>query len=76
MQQATKKVDYARAGEVYFCRCCDRKLDPKKMVWLELSFRTNRWYPGDTCPPAESQGNFPFGAACARKTLRKQRAAS
>lgn len=55
------------------CECCGRELDAAKTVWLELSFRTNRWYPAHECPPDESQGHFPFGSACAAKTLRRQR---
>ena len=52
------------------CECCGRSLrDPDKAVWLEKSFKTNRWYAAHTCPPDESQGHFPFGEACARKAL-------
>jgi hypothetical protein len=66
---------HTRPNEIYHCTCCERELDPSKMTWLEKSFKTNRWYKGDTCPPEESQGNFPFGTACAKTTLRKQKEA-
>jgi hypothetical protein len=58
--------------EERYCTHCDRPLNPNKIVWLEKSFETNRWFPEHQCPPKESQGHFPFGAACARKTLKKQ----
>jgi hypothetical protein len=58
-----------------YCECCGRKLNEAKVVWLEKSFKTNRWFPGDECPKDKSQGNFAFGKGCAAKTLRKQAAA-
>jgi len=47
-------------------------LDENKAVYLELSFKTGRWYDEGECPQEESQGGFPFGEACARKMLKKQ----
>lgn len=61
----------APASKIDHCSCCGRPLDPEKIVWLEQSFVTSRWYAGGQCPPEESQGGFPFGAACARKIMRK-----
>lgn len=52
------------------CEHCGRGLkDETKTVWLELSFKTRRWYPAHQCPPEESNGHFPFGEDCARKIL-------
>jgi hypothetical protein len=59
---------YAEQG----CTCCGQKLNPKRVVWLELNFATGRYSKPGECPEAESQGAFPFGAACARNTLRQQ----
>lgn len=61
-------------GEIQTCECCGRKLNPKTMVWLELSTHTGQWHDDVTpCPPEESQGWFAFGAACARKIIRQRR---
>lgn len=70
MQPSKEQVDaiHAEGG----CNCCGRKLNPKTMAWLELSFATSRWYKPGECPEAESQGLFAFGQACARRTLRNQ----
>jgi len=56
----------------YWCEHCGRALDETKIAWLELSFRTGRWYSDGKCPEEESQGGFPFGKACARTVLRQQ----
>jgi hypothetical protein len=56
-----------------YCECCGRELNKSKMVWLEKSFKTNRWYAPGECPPEESQGCFPFGAACGKKVLKTQK---
>lgn len=71
MARTAEQVATSHADDDY-CTCCGRKLNPKTMVWLEKSFKTNRWYRADQCPPDQSQGNFAFGAACARNTLSKQ----
>lgn len=70
MARSDEQLDamYAEKG----CECCGRKLNPKRMAWLERSFATGRWYKPGECPEAESQGAFPFGIACARKTLAQQ----
>jgi hypothetical protein len=62
-----------RTEDAIYCNCCGRELDPRKAVWLELSFETGRWYPEAKCPPDESQGHFPFGVACARSVMRNQK---
>ncbi len=56
------------------CEHCGQKLNPAKIAWLELSFKTGRWYqPGD-CPEDESQGCFTFGQACAKTVMAEQSA--
>lgn len=57
-------------AEPIYCRCCERELNPVKIVWLELSFKTGKWYDAEHCPAEESQGHFPFGAACAKKIMK------
>jgi hypothetical protein len=51
------------------CEHCDRKLNPKRITWLELNFVTNR-YTDQPVPEDESQGCFAFGSACARTVLK------
>lgn len=52
-----------------FCTCCERKLNPEKTVMLALDCGSGLYSKGGT-PELESQGWFPFGAACARKVLK------
>lgn len=54
----------------YCTRCGERLKNEKGVVWLELNFRTGR-YSDETVPPAESQGAFPFGSACAKTTVKE-----
>jgi hypothetical protein len=52
------------------CEHCERKLNPKTMVWLELNNVTNTWHgEGDEVPEDESQGSFTFGASCAKTII-------
>ena len=53
------------------CEHCGKELHEHKTAWLELSFRTGRWYALGECPADESQGCFPFGRACAKAVLAK-----
>jgi len=47
------------------CTRCNEVLNPKKVVWKELSNTDNKYY--DDCPGDHvSQGGFPFGSACAK----------
>jgi len=56
------------------CAHCGQPLRKDRIAWLELSFKTGRWYqPGD-CPEDESQGCFPLGRACAKTVLAEQAA--
>ena len=54
------------------CQHCDKELHENRMEWLELSFKTGRWYKPGSCPEDESQGCFPFGRACAKTVLADQ----
>ena len=54
--------------DVYHCERCGEKLNPKKMVWLELDQRTNTYTDGYV-PEDVSQGGFTFGRACSVKML-------
>jgi len=50
------------------CERCEKLLDPKNIVWLELSCNDENYY--ETLPAGhESQGGFPFGKDCAKKLL-------
>ena len=55
----------------YFCERCGEKLNPKKMVWLELSTHTGLFTDPDqtVIPENESQGGFTFGRSCAKAVL-------
>jgi hypothetical protein len=52
------------------CTRCNEKLNPVRTVWLELNNHTNTYHEEGTVPPAQSQGGFSFGQACARRALR------
>jgi hypothetical protein len=58
---------------INYCECCGRKLNPKRIKWLEMNCRTGEWTDSDKAPwPAEaSQGCFPFGIACAKRWLKE-----
>ena len=50
------------------CELCGRVLNPTKVVLLELCFKDGNYYyhfPDNHMPEEVSQGNFPFGPACA-----------
>jgi len=51
------------------CTKCEKKLDYEKIVWLELNSHTGVYTLPGMVPEEESQGVFPFGAACAQKQL-------
>ena len=52
------------------CLHCGKKLNPDKMVWLELDNNRNV-YTAKGVPEQDSQGWFEFGAACAKKVQDK-----
>ncbi len=54
-----------------WCTCCERPLNQKRMVWLELDQRDNTFHARQDIPPEQSQGWFPFGQTCARKIAAK-----
>ena len=50
------------------CERCNEKLDPKRVVWLELSNTDGKYY--EELPEGHvSQGGFPFGRSCAKTEL-------
>lgn len=58
--------------EVHYCECCERKLNPAKIVWMELDLRTSQdWHLNEgELADEDSQGWFPFGATCAAKIVK------
>jgi hypothetical protein len=60
-QQSKMQLDN---GDV--CACCGKQLKGNA-AWLELSFKTNKYYIDNVVPQEESQGYFPFGLTCAKK---------
>lgn len=63
----TVKNEETEATE--FCEICGKKLDPNKIVWLNLDRRTNT-YTDKELPSQYSQGGFPFGKDCAKRILK------
>ena len=54
--------------ETTYCERCHEKLNPAKIVWLELDQDTGRYV--EKVPEGHaSQGGFPFGSACAKRVL-------
>lgn len=56
------------------CACCGRVLNPATAVWLLLRTSTGTYHPTDVeaewIGTDDDQGEFPFGAGCARRILR------
>lgn len=52
------------------CQRCQKWLRPGTEVWLELDWQTGLWYAAGEVSDEQSQGCFPFGAACARAALK------
>ncbi len=52
------------------CERCERVLDPKQIVWLELDTNTNLFHRPENFPAdGLSQGLFTFGRDCAKREL-------
>lgn len=66
---------WMKEAEPIYCENCEKKLDPIKAVWLELS-NTDGMYYTEIPKGHESQGCFTFGSACAKKELKKLKAKS
>jgi hypothetical protein len=69
--KATKEQVLAQQSKMQLekydvCACCGKSLKGKA-AWLELSFKTNKYYIDNVVPQEESQGYFPFGLTCAKK---------
>jgi hypothetical protein len=58
--------------ELTYCECCGKKLNPKKITWLELDMRYGNKYHANEGEIADedSQGWFPFGSTCAAKIIK------
>lgn len=67
-----KKLDYSGhwTGPV-FCERCKTRLDPRKIVWLELDQTTGEYIDHELPEGHESQGAFPFGKDCAIKIMKE-----
>jgi hypothetical protein len=68
----TQEIEQAQG---HFCECCERKLNPAKIVWLELDQRDDTYHNFADVPEDRSQGWFPFGPDCAKKKIKEARAA-
>ena len=62
-----RKVEHSY---ILHCEHCGAKLDPKKVIWLELDQRTNT-YTDQSVPEEDSQGYFSFGIGCAKTILKR-----
>lgn len=51
------------------CARCGELLKADRVVWLELSWRTNQYAQPGILDDTESQGLWPFGASCAKAAL-------
>jgi hypothetical protein len=51
------------------CTKCDKVLNPKREVWLELDYETGKYSIPGKEPLEHSQGGFPFGTDCAEAVL-------
>ena len=54
------------------CERCKERLNDDRIVWLDLNRITGQFSDSDW-PDDESQGAFPFGAACAKRVLAEQK---
>jgi hypothetical protein len=58
METTRKTTDFETAeNDKQFCECCGRELDLTKIVWIAAY--------------GEDQGFFAFGAACAKRWIKK-----
>lgn len=61
-----------KTQEIHHCECCGKKLNPKKITWLELDVRYGNKYHANEgeVPEEHSQGMFAFGSTCAAKIIK------
>jgi hypothetical protein len=54
------------------CQCCERKLDPNRIVWLVRDDDNDSYHKDDAEIPVDHQntGWFPFGIACSKRVLK------
>lgn len=57
-------------NQIIRCERCNEKLNPKKVIWLELSITDGKYY-SELPEGHESQGGFSFGKACSIKQLQE-----
>lgn len=57
------------------CTRCGEKLSYDRVEWLELDQRIHCYHDFGNVPERQSQGEFPFGRACAHRERQKARAA-
>jgi len=57
--------------ELFFCERCNKGLHADEIVWLELNCDTGVFHKSGTVSADQSQGCFPFGKACARRSINK-----
>lgn len=67
LQQERYERNYGKPGAGH-CECCGKRLDPTKVIHLELDQRINEYHDfgGVGEPEKYSQGMFPFGPDCAK----------
>jgi len=51
------------------CERCGERLDPERLVQLELNTYTGTYHRAGEVPPDDSQGWFDFGSGCAATVL-------
>lgn len=57
-------------SRIQYCQRCGERIKPGREVWLEMNSRTGTYHrTEDEVPASESQGWFPFGAACAKSVI-------
>lgn len=56
-------------SETIYCEHCNKKLNPSRVVWLELSNTDGNYY-NEIPKDHISQGAFSFGPDCAKKLLK------
>ncbi len=76
MHTLTKNMIEEHGVTEFHCHCCEHKLNPKTMTWLELNSETGEWAIPGREPWSDShvsQGCFAFGKACAKRILKEQK---
>lgn len=64
LQEAKARENYGKMDAIH-CSRCGNKVDPRKVVHLELDQRINAYHDFGGVPEEDSQGGFEFGQDCA-----------